>query len=658
MNDVILFAGTTEGRRITEALRGKDVTVHVSVATEYGETLIDASDNVRVMHGRKDAAQIASLIAETGASLVIDATHPYADHVTQTLQRVCAETGTEYMRVLRGEERENDEGCVFVADTDEAIAYLNSTEGNIFLTVGSKELPRYAEVINARERIYARILSLPEAMEQAVKLGFVGSHLIAMQGPFSEEINAAMLDMTGARYLVTKDTGTAGGFPEKIRAAKSRGATPVVVRRPLAEDGMSVSECLSILARRFGFAAEKNVTILGVGAGSPGSMTADAERACAGADLIIGAKRLIESLSRFHKPSRAAIMPAEIRSIIDESSCGNIVVAMSGDSGFYSGTKNLLPALAEYAPAVLPGISSIQYFCSRTGESWDDAVLASAHGRACNYVAKVKTNSKLIMLTGGDQKAPKVIETLCENGLGDVRVTVGENLSYDNERITSGTAAELAGRDFDSLAVMLIKNPAAENAPVTHGRDDADFARTEVPMSKQEVRAVTLAKLALTKTAVCWDVGAGTGSVSLEMAECAIDGEVYAVEQKENACELIEVNKRRLAVTNVTVVCGKAPDALADLPAPTHVFIGGSSGNLLSIMEAALSKNPAARIVINAVTAETFAEAMTALEKLPVHGGDIVQVSAARGRKAGRYHLMTAMNPVWIITCEGGRADG
>ncbi|MBO6011862.1 MAG: precorrin-6A reductase, partial [Oscillospiraceae bacterium] len=602
MNDVILFAGTTEGRRITEALRGKNVTVHVSVATEYGETLIDASDNVRVMHGRKDAGMIASLIAETGASLVIDATHPYADHVTQTLRKVCAETGTEYLRVLRGEEREYDEGCVFVADTDEAVAFLDSTEGNIFLTVGSKELPRYAQINNAGERVFARILSLPEAMEQAVSLGFVGSHLIAMQGPFSEEINAAMLDMTGARYLVTKDTGATGGFPEKIRAARSRGVTPVVVRRPLAEEGVSVAECLSMLAKRFGFASEKKVTILGVGAGSPGSMTADAERACAGADLIIGAKRLIESLSRFHKPSRAAIAPAEIRSIIDESSCGNVVVAMSGDSGFYSGTKNLLPALADYAPTVLPGISSIQYFCSRTGESWDDAVLTSAHGRACNYVAKIKTEPKLIMLTGGDQKAATVIETLCENGLGDVSVTVGENLSYDNERITTGTAAELAGRAFDSLAVMLIKNPAAKFAAVTHGRDDADFARTEVPMSKQEVRAVTLSKLALTKSAVCWDVGAGTGSVSLEMAECAVDGEVYAVEQKENACELIEENKRRLAVTNVTVVCGKAPDALAELPAPTHVFIGGSSGNLVSIMDAALAKNPAARIVITAVT--------------------------------------------------------
>ena len=657
MNDVLLFAGTTEGREIAEALRGKNVTVHVSVATEYGETLIDACDNVRVMHGRKDAGQITELIRETGSSLVIDATHPYADHVTKTLRDVCSATGTEYMRVLRGEDREYDEGCVFVGDTDEAIAYLNSTDGNIFLTVGSKELPRYAEVKNAKERIFARILSLPEAMEQAISLGFIGSHLMCMQGPFSEEINAAMLDMTGARYLVTKDTGATGGFPEKIRAARSRGVTPVVVRRPLDEQGVGVSECLSMLARRFGFAAEKKVTVLGVGAGSPGSMTADAERACAEADLIIGAKRLTESLSRFHKPSRNAIAPKEIRSIIDDCPCAKIVVAMSGDSGFYSGTKNLLPELAGLDTTVLPGISSIQYFCGRTGESWDDAVLTSAHGRACNYVAKIKNNPRLFMLTGGDQKVGAVLKTLCEFGLGKVSVTVGENLSYENERITNGTAEELSGLEFEPLAVMLVKNPAAKKAPVTHGREDSDFSRTEVPMSKQEVRAVTLAKLRLTKDAVCWDVGAGTGSVSLEMAECCADGEVYAVEQKENACELIEKNKRLLGVTNVTVVCGKAPEALAELPAPTHVFIGGSSGNLRSIIEAALVKNPEVRIVINAVTAETFAEAVAAFDVLPVKDDDIVQIAAARGRKAGRYHLMTAMNPVWIISCEGGRAD-
>ena len=173
-------------------------------------------------------------------------------------------------------------------------------------------------------------------------------------------------------------------------------------------------------------------------------------------------------------------------------------------------------------------------------------------------------------------------------------------------------------------------------------------------MTKQEIRAVTLAKLALTKTAVCWDVGAGTGSVSLEMARFSEDGEVFAVEQKPEACELIEKNKRHLGISNVTLVPGTAPEALRVLPTPTHVFIGGSSGNLKDILALVLEKNPGARIVLNTVTAETFAEAVEAAKTLPVHDFDIVELSAARGRKLGGYHLMTAQNPVFIISFTGG----
>ena len=175
-------------------------------------------------------------------------------------------------------------------------------------------------------------------------------------------------------------------------------------------------------------------------------------------------------------------------------------------------------------------------------------------------------------------------------------------------------------------------------------------------MTKSEVRAVTLSKLRLTRDALCWDVGAGTGSVSLEMAEAAEDGQVYAIERKREACELIERNKKHLGVANVTVIEGAAPDALRDLPAPTHVFIGGSGGELREIMALALEKNPAARIVVNTVTAETFALALDAVKTLPVTDVEIVELSVSRGRKVGGYHLMTAQNPVYLFSCQGGQA--
>lgn len=658
MNKVLLFAGTTEGKEVAEFCKGKNIDLTVSVATEYGEATMTEGENIKVISGRKDAEAMDLLLAEEKPDLVIDATHPYATEVTRLLHSVCKDAGTEYLRVLRTEELIDTRDAVFVDDTAGAVSFLNTVEGSALLTTGSKELPAYTAVTDYKTRLYARILPLPDGIGKAAELGFDGKHLIGMQGPFSEEINIAMMKMLNVQYMVTKDTGTAGGFPEKIRAAKKSGVIPVIIRRPQeTEEGVSAAECCRLLGERFGLEKEtkKQVTVIGCGMGSIGTLTFEADEACRNADLIVGAKRLVESLSRYGKPSAYAIAAKDIEDIIRKADCERIVVAMSGDTGFYSGTKTLLPLITDLKPEVLPGISSIIYFCSRCGKSWDDGLLISTHGRSCNFVAKIKRNKKVFALTGGDIKVKDFLSALAENGLGNVQVTVGENLSYDTERITCGTAEELAGREFDSLAVLCAENPDAEGFILPFGLPDEAFLRAEVPMTKQEIRAVTIAKLELTKNAVCWDVGAGTGSVTLEMAGLSEDGHVYAVEQKEAGCDLIKENMRHLGITNVTVVCGKAPEALESLPAPTHVFVGGSSGNLRQILEAALAKNPGTRIVLNAVTAETIAEAVDVLKELSVSDPDIVQLSAARGRKLGRYHLMTAINPVFIISCTGGK---
>ena len=653
MNSILLFAGTTEGREIAEALTGAPVTVTVSVATEYGETLIAPAGNVHVLHGRKNAEQIEALLKETGAELLIDATHPYAVEVTETLKAVSERTETEYLRVVRGSQDAED--CIYAADTSEAVTYLNGTQGNVLLTVGSKELARYTEVKDFETRLFARILPVKESADAAFALGFTGKHLICMQGPFSEALNEAMLRAVDAKYLVTKDTGAAGGFAEKIRAARASGVTPIVIRRP-EEEGITEADCLRLLSKRYGIRTKKQVTVLGVGTGSDGMLTEAAKTAIRSADLLIGAKRVTDALKAYGKPVRNAIASAEIERVIRDGTEKRIVVAMSGDTGFFSGTKTLLERIGDLSPEVLPGISSIVYLAAKCRTPWDDAALASAHGRDANTVALVKRNPKLFLLTGGKTGVSAILKELAEYGLGDVRATVGENLSYADERITTGTAAELSERTFDPLSVLLVENPKAEPAAV-RGRRDEDFLRTEVPMTKSEVRAVTLSKLNLNNDAICWDVGAGTGSVSIEMAEAAEKGTVYAIEKKADACALIERNKRHLGVSNVTVIEGTAPQALSDLPAPTHVFIGGSGGNLREIMETALKKNPRVRIVVNTVTAETFAETVTALKTLPVGDAEIVELAVSRGRKIGSYHLMTAQNPVYIISCEGVGTD-
>ena len=235
-------------------------------------------------------------------------------------------------------------------------------------------------------------------------------------------------------------------------------------------------------------------------------------------------------------------------------------------------------------------------------------------------------------------------------------LSVGEQLSYEDETITTGTAEELQSKAFAPLSAVLIENDHPD-AIVTHGLPDEAFLRGAgeggvVPMTKSEVRAVALSKLRLTERAVCYDIGAGTGSVAIEMALQAKHGHVYAVERRDDAVELLKKNQAAFHVENLTVVSGTAPEACRDLPAPTHVFIGGSAGNLRDILSMLLAKNPHVRIVATAVSLESIAELTACMKDFAFTEAEAVSVQIARGKKAGPYHLMTGQNPVYIFTMQ------
>ncbi len=174
-------------------------------------------------------------------------------------------------------------------------------------------------------------------------------------------------------------------------------------------------------------------------------------------------------------------------------------------------------------------------------------------------------------------------------------------------------------------------------------------------MTKEEIRTVSLSKLGLKKDSVCYDIGAGTGSVAVEMAVRMPEGKVYAIEKKPLAVELLKKNKIKFAADNLEIVEGEAPFAMEGLQPPTHVFIGGSSGKMKEIMELLLEKNPEVRIVINCIALETVSETLHCLKALPVEDTEIVQAAVSRAKKAGNYHMMTGENPITIISCTGKR---
>ena len=663
MFELCVFAGTTEGRRLAEFLKDQPVKVVACVATEYGETLMPAGDNLQAVTGRLDGAGMRALFQAHRFDIVIDATHPFATLVSDNIQSACADCGVEYLRLNRDAGGE-DVGAVYVDSIQGAAAFLAEHPGAALLATGSKELEPYTRVPDYKERFYPRVLPMQSSLAACEAAGFSPSHIIAMQGPFSIDMNVATLKAIGAEWLVTKESGKSGGFTEKLEAARLAGARCVVIGQPPQAEGMDFETVVRFLSARYDLKPVREVAVVGIGMGSRDTLTFEADAALRQAECFIGAKRMLEAVRHYNRPEFAEIAPAKIAACMaDHPEYRRFAIVMSGDSGFYSGTKKLLPLLAGHEVRVIPGLSSMQVLCARAKTSWDDVHAISLHGREGSAVPALKRWGKVFALMDGADAVKHICADLCASGMERARVTVGERLSYEDEKLTQGTAAELIDYECAPLSAILLEYQT-EVCTLPVGLPDDAFVRNlggdgakVVPMTKSEVRAVSLSKLRLTADAVVYDIGAGTGSVSVELALNCPEGQVYAIECRDDAAELIEQNRLRFAIRNLTVISGMAPEAMAELPAPTHAFIGGSSGNMGEIIEALLRKNPRVRVVINAIALESVGEIAELIRRFGFGDSEIVQLNVARSRRAGRYHLMTGQNPIYIAALQRREED-
>lgn len=668
--DIVIFGGTVEGRLLAQAGAGSSHKLHICVATGYGASLLPKSSNIVIHKGRMTQQEMEEFFKKTAPSYCLDATHPYASLVTANIRNACAGQKIPYIRVYRQEERNGD--FASVQSVEEAAEFLKTVTGNILITTGSKELEKYTVIPDYRTRCFARVLPTVSVLEKCRELGFEGRNLIAMQGPFDEEFNYALLKQTGSTWLVTKNSGKEGGYQEKCEAALRAGANILVVERPneeysAATEGldkeengvMSLNEAIAFIKLSGTEQKEKKrkVSLIGMGPGAPLLLTGEALTAVGKSDLLVGAKRMLDICTKAvegaeKKPVFQSYRKEEIAEFLKQhQEYEQAALLYSGDIGFYSGAKGMRELLPEFEIREISGISSPVYFLNKLGICRDQVLLVSCHGQKVNLIPLIKENKYVCVLLGESLQLAGIAGKLMEFQMDEVKITVGERLSYPEERISQGLPSDMTEKAFDSLSVALFENPMPEKKIAAPGIKDEAFIRGRVPMTKEEIRVLSLSKLRLFQDSILYDVGAGTGSVSIEAAGLCRKGKVYAIEKKHEAAELILKNRLHFRVENIEVIEDAAPDCFPCLPAPTHVFIGGSSGRLSDIISGALKKNPDARFVINAVTLETIAMVEEIRKALPNDRDmEVIQVNIARCRELSGYHLMNGENPVMIIS--------
>ena len=397
-----------------------------------------------------------------------------------------------------------------------------------------------------------------------------------------------------------------------------------------------------------------NINLVGIGLGNPELLTKAACNAISKSDIVIGAKRIVDSIrSDFvGKKFFLEYNTEKIADIIKSNADSEISVIFSGDISLFSGGSKLFERLKAFKNCKIntfPGISSLSYLCAKTNIDISKVKILSFHGKDELLYHNIDSNEYTFIITSKGEGAKEICRKLISFGFFDLDITLGENLSYVNERITTAKPGDFLDMDISDLNCMIIYNPDSDKA-ISFGLHDEVFARDKVPITKSEVRAVILSKLNRGSDSICYDIGAGSGSVSIEMAGLAYEGKVYAVEKNPVAIELIKKNIHNFNAENVELIFAKAPEGLDHILEADKIFIGGSGGEMNTVMDMIFASHKHPTIVISAITLETVAQITDILKKAKEYGYDteVTAINVSKSKEVGPYNMMIAQNMVFI----------
>ncbi len=658
----MIFSGTTEGRSLSEMLSEENMPHFVSVASAYGSEVMEQPGAATVLVGRLTADEMKTALGDNGFATgdwIVDATHPYAAEVSANIKEAAAAIGASLLRIVRSSDMTAADGASHYASIEACAQALAVSDGNILLTTGSAGLHTYASIVpeDIIKRTYVRVLPSPESLALCKEAGIESSHVIAMQGPFDEELNRAIYKQYAICHLVTKESGAAGGFFEKIRPAAELGIVCHVIDRPEKETGTDVYGAFEMLLGKPYEGGKRVIVLAGYGCGSDGCVTTDVSEAIRSADAVFGAGRLLSGIAA-HRTYPMYLADDIIGVLEREKRIRRAVVLFSGDSGFCSGAKKAFARIKEWDPRadvkILPGILSLSYLAARIGVSYEDALLYSIHGQnddahIAHLAEKIRYHEKTFVIVSGDEDIRKIgarLECVCPTAC----MTIGKNLSYADEALIELYPKEAIDFRSDGILCLCIRNQDAARRPLMPLLPDDAFIREKVPMTKACIRNESILALRLCEGDTVYDIGGGTGSVAIQIAKTDPSLAVTTIEQKEEAAALIRKNAAQLQADTLTVLTGRAEEVLRDLPKPDAVFIGGSGGALKEIMRVLTAKGEGIRYVVNAATLETIEEAREIVDSYVPEDLTIRQISVSDVNTVGGYHMLQAQNPVMLFS--------
>lgn len=406
------------------------------------------------------------------------------------------------------------------------------------------------------------------------------------------------------------------------------------------------------------------IHVVGVGNEGAESLTPRALAIVEKAEVLVGGQRLLDAFPDVpaERLKIGARVDEVLATVAARRATSRVVVLATGDPNYFGITR----ALLRHAPAedleIVPNVSALQWAFAKAREPWDDAAFLTVHGRTMAVLAEAVRGQRKVCLFTDERNTPAAIaRALLDAGLGEYRAVLCEDLGGPSEHVSRLSLEELAGRDAHPLNTLILLAPemTASQTPVAWApglpEDVFDQRKPKLGLiTKREIRVLSLARLALQPDSVVWDIGAGSGSVSIEAARLAPHGRVFAVEKNADDVEIVRSNVDKFRVPHVTVLHATAPDRLDELPDPDAVFIGGSGGQLREILSIAAARlRESGRIVVNAITLDTLHETVTVFRELRLEH-EAILASIARSKPLLGMMSFEALNPVYIVTAWRG----